>query len=71
NCNVFSYTLGVKSGVKDQVDSFEPNKGNTILGGAPGYQQQLSTNTLRQQMQDRVNVLRERVSNYVSSLINK
>jgi len=71
NCNVFSYTLGVKSGVKDQLDAFNPDPNKTAIGGAPGYGYQLSSQTLLQQVQSRVDVLKERVNNYVSSLIKK
>ncbi|MEK7658752.1 MAG: RHS repeat-associated core domain-containing protein [Patescibacteria group bacterium] len=71
NCNVFSYTMGVKAGVKDQMDAFNPDPNKTAAGGYPGYRYQLSSQTLLQQVQSRVDVLKERINNYVSSLIKK
>jgi len=71
NCNVFTYTLGTKSGVKDQLDAFNPDPNKTVAGGAPGYGYQLPSQTLRQQIQGRVDAIRERINNYVSSLIKK
>ena len=71
NCNVFSYTMGVKAGVKDQMDAFNPDPSKTAIGGYPGYKYQLSSQTLIQQVQSRIDVLKERVNNYVSSLIKK
>lgn len=68
NCNNFSYTLGVKAGVKDQMDAFIPDPGKTAFGGAPGYYQQLPTETLYQQIQGRVNLMKEKVNNYIFSL---
>ena len=71
NCNNFSYTMGVKAGVKDQMDSFVPNLGKAAFGGAPGYKHELVTQTLGQQLQNRANSIKERAVNYISSLINK
>ena len=71
NCNNFSYTLGVKAGVKDQMDAFNPNLNISPLVGAYGYKNELPTQTLSQQVQSRINSLKEKVNSYVSSLVNK
>ena len=68
NSNNFAYTLGVKSGVQDQMNSFNPNPGNVALGGAPGYKNNLPNTTLYQQIQDSVNSIRNKISNFISSL---
>jgi RHS repeat-associated protein len=71
NCNNFSYTMGVRAGVKDQMDSFNPNSNVSPLIGAYGYRNELPTQTLSQQIQGRIDSIKEKINNYISSLTNK
>ena len=68
NCNNFSYTLGVKAGVKDQMDSFNP--GPNMLFGAYGYGKTLPA-PIAQQIQDKINSIKTSIRDFTSLLINK
>lgn len=71
NSNNFTYTLGVKSGVKDQMDTFVPNPGKATLGGAPGYGREVPTTSIYRTVRDRVYSIRNKVNQFISSLKEK
>ena len=71
NSNNFAYTLGVKSGVKSQMDSFEPNPGKTTMGGAPGYGREIPTTSIYHTVRNAVYSIGSKVSQFISSLKEK
>ena len=68
NCNNFSYTLGVKAGVKDQMDSFDPGPGVSRSIGEYGYKTTLPTTSVYREIKNQINSLKERVGSFISSL---
>ncbi|MBI3337419.1 MAG: RHS repeat-associated core domain-containing protein [Candidatus Staskawiczbacteria bacterium] len=71
NSNNFTYTLGVKSGVKSQMDSFDPGPGVPKIIGEYGYKNIIPTTSVYREVKNAVNSFKEKVNNFVSSLRNK
>jgi hypothetical protein len=69
NSNDFTYTLGVDSGVKSQMDAFNPDPGNAALGGAPGYQTPLPTTGLSQQIFTGFNNIKSSIGSFFSDFV--
>jgi hypothetical protein len=67
NSNNFAYTLGVKSGVQDQMNAFNPNPGNVALFGAPGYGTTLPSTSVYRQVVAGLTKIKEGLANLISS----
>jgi len=67
NSNNFAYTIGVKTGVKDQMDSFRPNPQAIVGAMAPGYGKMLPETSVWKQIQQTV----DNIKNIINSLSAK
>jgi len=71
NSNNFAYTLGVKAGLKDQMDAFHPNPKAIIGGVAPGYGTMLPTTSVYRQIRASVISIAKQVATLFNNLKNK
>ena len=67
NSNNYAYTLGVNSGVKDQMDAFNPNPDFIVGASAPGYGTVLPKTSIFQQMKTAL----ANIQNKINSLFSK
>lgn len=71
NSNNFAYTLGVNAGVKNQLDTFNPNPNNKLNATAPGYKEYLpKTSVYKQTKRALVNSYKT-ISNSIKYFITK
>lgn len=64
NSNNFAYTLGVKAGLKDQMDIFNPNPNLVVGSMAPGFKTMLPTTSIIKKTEKLLN----NISKYVTEL---
>lgn len=67
NSNTFAYTLGTKSGVQGQMNSFKPNPGGL---SSYGYGQTLPTTSIYKQIQANINSIKAALSQFISNSAN-
>ncbi|OGZ63367.1 MAG: hypothetical protein A2639_01720 [Candidatus Staskawiczbacteria bacterium RIFCSPHIGHO2_01_FULL_34_27] len=68
NSNNFTYTLGVKSGAKSQMDSFDPGPGIAKIVGEYGYGKTLPTTSIYHTARDMAYYMGNKIGQFVSSL---
>jgi RHS repeat-associated protein len=67
NSNNFAYTLGAKSGVQSQMNSFVPNPSGAALGNAPGFGYTVPTRSLYQQVLSLATTLVGQLTTFINS----
>ena len=71
NSNNFAYTLGVRAGLKDQLNSFNPNPSRSPISTAPGYGTTLpNTSIYRETVKTTINVAKA-INNSIKSIFKK